>query len=132
MNSAAKATPFASGNATVLRGIGRWDLVALMVNVSMGAGILGLPSRLFELTHGYSLLVLILSGALIGVIAICFAEVGSRFADSGGPYLISRTVFGAGAGFIVGWLYWISRVLTFATICNLFVSYASRFHPPLA
>jgi amino acid transporter len=121
-----------SRKPTVLRGIGRWDLVALMVNVSIGSGILGLPSRLFELTHAYSLIVLVLAGVLIGVIAICFAEVGSRFADSGGPYLISRTVFGAAPGFVVGWLYWISRVLTFATICNLFVTYASRFDPELA
>ena len=86
-----------SSSATVVRGIGRWDLVALMVNISLGSGILGLPARLFELTQLYSLIVLVLSGLLIGVIAICFAEVGSRFADSGGPYLIARTAFGGDA-----------------------------------
>jgi len=121
-----------SSSPTVVRGIGRWDLVALMVNISLGSGILGLPARLFELTQLYSLIVLFLSGLLLGVIAICFAEVGSRFSDSGGPYLIARTAFGARTGFVVGWLYWISRVLTFATICNLLVSYAGRFMPGLA
>ncbi|MGH8179103.1 MAG: APC family permease [Steroidobacter sp.] len=118
--------------ATILRGIGRWDLVALMINVTIGAGILGLPARIFELTHAYSLLVLVACAALVGVIAICFAEVGSRFSDSGGPYLIARTALGPRTGFIVGWLYWISRVLTFATICNLLVAYVARFVPTLA
>jgi basic amino acid/polyamine antiporter, APA family len=114
---------------TVVRGIGRWDLVALMVNITLGAGMLGLPAKLFELTHGYSLLVLVLCALLMGIIAICFAEVGSRFVDSGGPYLIARTALGPAPGFVVGWLYWISRVLTFATICNLLVTYAGRFAP---
>jgi amino acid transporter len=118
--------------AGVVRGIGRWDLVALMVNITIGAGILGAPAKIYELAGDYSVLVLTASAALIGVIAICFAEVGSRFSDSGGPYLIARTALGAHSGFLVGWLYWISRVLTFATICNLLVAYAARFAPALA
>lgn len=121
----------AERTATVLRGIGRWDLVALMVNISIGAGMLGLPAKLFDLTHIYSLLVLVLCALLIGSIALCFAEVGSRFSDSGGPYLFARTALGPLPGFVVGWLYWISRVLTFATICNLLVIYVSRYAPVL-
>ena len=31
----------------IVRGIGRWDLVALMVNITIGSGILGLPSTYF-------------------------------------------------------------------------------------
>jgi amino acid transporter len=116
----------------ILRGIGRWDLVALMVNITIGAGILGAPAKIYELAGDYSVLVLASAAALIGVIAICFAEVGSRFSDSGGPYLIARTALGARPGFLVGWLYWISRVLTFATICNLLVAYVARFAPALA
>ena len=114
-------------DVTILRRIGRWDLVALMINVTIGAGILGLPAKVFSLAGGFSVLVLVLCAALVGVIAICFAEIGSRFQDSGGPYLIARTALGPAAGFIVGWLYWISRVLTFATICNLLVAYVARF-----
>ena len=117
---------------TIVRGIGRWDLVALMINITLGAGMLGLPSKLFELTQSYSLVVLALCAVLMGVIAICFAEVGSRFMDSGGPYLIARTALGPSIGFVVGWLYWISRVLTFATICNLLVAYVGRFVPLLS
>jgi hypothetical protein len=34
-----------SSDSRLIRGIGRWDLVALMVNGIVGAGIFGLPSR---------------------------------------------------------------------------------------
>ena len=100
-----------------------------MINITLGAGMLGLPAKLFELTQSYSLAGAGAVRVLIGVIAICFAEVGSRFMDSGGPYLIARTALGPSVGFVVGWLYWISRVLTFATICNLLVAYVGRFVP---
>lgn len=115
----------------IVRGIGRWDLVALMVNITIGSGILGLPSKLFALTGVYSILTLVLCAALLAIVAICFAEVGSRFTHTGGPYLFTRTAFGATPGFIVGWLYWVSRVLTFATICNLLVVYVARVVPAL-
>ena len=115
----------------IVRGIGRWDLVALMVNITIGSGILGLPSKLFALTGVYSILTLVLCAALLAIVAICFAEVGSRFTHTGGPYLFTRTAFGAAPGFIVGWLYWVSRVLTFATICNLLVVYVARVVPAL-
>ena len=120
-----------SNQYDILRGIGRWDLVALMVNITIGSGILGLPAKLFALTGVYSVFALVLCAALVAIIAICFAEVGSRFTHTGGPYLFTRTAFGATPGFIVGWLYWVSRVLTFATICNLLVVYLSRMAPAL-
>src|SRR5688572_4338755 len=120
-----------SNQYDIVRGIGRWDLVALMVNISIGSGILGLPAKLFALTSVYSVFALLLAAALIAIIAICFAEVGSRFTHTGGPYLFTRTAFGVTPGFIVGWLYWVSRVLTFATICNLLVVYLTRLSPAL-
>ena len=69
-----------SRKPTVLRGIGRWDLVALMVNVSIGSGILGLPSRLFELTHAYSLIVL---GRLMDVTTVILAVAALQAAMTG-------------------------------------------------
>ena len=120
-----------AARAEMVRGIGRWDLVALMCNITIGSGILGLPAKLFGLTGVYSILALFLCALLIAMVAVCFAEVGSRFRHTGGPYLFTRTAFGTGPGFIVGWLYWVSRVLAFATICNLLVGYVVRVLPAL-
>jgi amino acid transporter len=61
----------------------------------------------------------------MGAVALCFAEVGSRFTQTGGPYLYARVAFGPTVGFIVGWVTWVTRPLTIAAIGNLLVGYAS-------
>src|SRR5687767_1718526 len=42
----------------LVRGVRRWDAVALMINCIIGAGIFGIPSKAFALTGSYSLLAL--------------------------------------------------------------------------
>ncbi len=62
-------------------------------------------------------------------IVLCFAEVSSRFTETGGPYLYAREAFGSTIGFEIAWLTWITRVTSFATICNLLVSYLAYLLP---
>ena len=40
----------------LVRGIGRWDLVAVAINGIIGAGIFGLPSKVFALIGPYSVI----------------------------------------------------------------------------
>lgn len=108
----------------LVRGISRVHLVALSVNCIIGAGILGLPSRAFALSGTYSLLAWLVCAVLVTGIALCFAEVSSRFRESGGPYLYALRAFGPDVGFVTGWLTWLSRVLAFAAVLNLVVDYA--------
>ena len=113
----------------LVRGIYRWDLVALTINGVIGGGIFGLPSSLYQHSGAYSLLALVVCGLVAGSISFCFAEVGSRFIETGGPYLYARTAFGPIIGFEAGWLAWVTRVTAFATLCNLFVTYLGYFWP---
>jgi amino acid transporter len=115
--------------ASLVRDIRRWDLVALIINGVIGAGIFGLPSKVFALTGTYSVLALIGCAIPVGLILLCFAEVSSRFTDTGGPYLYARRALGPVAGYAVGWVLWVSRVTAFATVCNLLVTYAAYFCP---
>jgi amino acid transporter len=57
--------------------------VALVINSIIGAGIFGLPSRIFALAGTYSLFAYLLSAVAIGLVILCFAEVGSRFSATG-------------------------------------------------
>jgi amino acid transporter len=116
----------ASGERLV-RGLGRWDLVALVINSIIGAGIFGLPSRAFALAATYSLFAYVVSAIAIALVILCFAEVGSRFTATGGPYLYARTAFGPLVGFQVGWLLWLGRVASSASLANLFVGYVGYF-----
>jgi len=116
-----------SGDAGLVRRIYRWDLVALVLNCVIGAGIFGLPSKAFALAGTYSLVAYLVCAALVVLIAICFAEVGSRFRATGGPYIYAREAFGALAGFETGWLLWLARVTAFGSLANLFVGYLGIF-----
>lgn len=116
----------------LVRAIGRWSLVGLTINMVVGAGIFGLPSKIYGLTGTWSLLAYLVCAVLATLIILCFAEVGSRFAETGGPYLYARIAFGPVIGFEVGWLLWLARVTAFAALCNLLLGYLSFFWPAAA
>lgn len=116
-------------NEKLVRGIGRWDFTALVINGIIGAGIFGLPSKVYAQIGSYSLLAFVACAVIVGLIVLCYAEVASRFSATGGSYLYAREAFGPVVGFEVGWLFWIVRVATFAANCNLFVIYLGFFFP---
>jgi len=112
------------------REIRKWDLVALLVNVTVGAGILKLPADVQKVVGNYSLPAFVVCALIIGLIALCFAEVGSRFSGTGGPYLYAQKTFGPTLAFLVGWLMWMTRLAGFATLAHVFVAYLSYFWAP--
>jgi amino acid transporter len=103
--------------------------VALIVNGIVGAGIFGLPAKIYALTGAWSVMAYLGCVVLSVLIILCFAEVGSRFAETGGQYLYARVAFGSFIGFEVGWLLWLARLTGFAALCNLLLGYLSFFWP---
>ena len=116
-------------DSKLVRGIGRWDLTAIVINTIIGAGIFGLPSKVFAQIGSYSLFAFVACAVIVGFVVLCHAEVASRFSATGGAYLYAKTAFGSTAAFEVGWLYWIVRLATFAANVNLFVTYAGVLFP---
>ena len=74
--------------------MGRWSLTAAIVNGVIGSGVFGLPSAVAALTGAWSPVAVLIAGACVFLVILCFAEVGSRFDDAGGPYLYAREAFG--------------------------------------
>jgi amino acid transporter len=66
----------------------------------------------------------------VALIILCFAEVSSRFEETGGPYLYAREAFQPAVAFEVGWLFWLVRITAFAANCNLLINYLSFFWTP--
>ncbi|HEU5236509.1 MAG TPA: amino acid permease [Pyrinomonadaceae bacterium] len=124
-----KQRPSGTSSEGLVRGIRRWDLVAMAINAIIGAGIFGLPAKAFALIGSYSLIAFIACALVVLLIILCFAEVGSRFDETGGPYLYARAAFGTTVGFEVGWLTWLVRLFAFAANCNLLVAYLGFFWP---
>src|SRR6202162_1604232 len=113
----------------LIRAIGRWSLVALVVNSILGSGVFGLPSTVAALIGSYSTYAVLAAGAGMGVIMGCFAEVASRFQDAGGPYLYARVAFGRFMGIQTAWMLWLGQVSAPAANANLFVIYLGEFFP---
>jgi amino acid transporter len=113
----------------LVRAIGRWSLVALTVNSVIGSGVFGLPGTVAAMLGRESILAVLLAGAAIGVIMLCFAEVASQFSEAGGPYLYARKVFGRFIGLVVGWTFYLAQSAAPAATANLFVIYLAEFWP---
>lgn len=116
--------------ADLVRGIRRWDLVAIAINGIIGAGIFGLPSKVYALIGTYSLIAFVACALVVALIILCFAEVSSRFEETGGPYLYAREAFQPAVAFEIGWLFWLVRITAFAANCNLLINYLSFFWAP--
>lgn len=113
----------------LVRAIGRWSLVALVVNSIIGSGVFGLPSPVASYLGKLSPLAVLLAGAGMAVIFACFAEVASYFEEAGGPYLYARAAFGRFMGIQVAWMLWLGQVAAPAANANLFVIYLAEFWP---
>jgi len=113
----------------LVRAIGRWSMAALIVNCIIGSGVFGLPSVLASLLGRASILAVLVAAVAVGVIMACFAEVASRFAETGGPYLYAQQAFGRFMGIQVAWLVWFVRLTACAANANLFVTYLGEFWP---
>ncbi len=126
------SAPQTTADQQLIRGISRWALTAFAINLTVGSGILGLPAKMQALVGNYSILVMIGCGLLMACIALCFAEVASRFDRTGGPQFYASQALGPVAGFSVGWLLWISRIGSCAAVSNLAVDYGKVLWPALS
>ena len=102
-------------------------MAALVVNCVIGSGVFGLPSVLAGLLGRASIFAVLLAALAVSVIMACCAEVGSRFTETGGPYLYAHAAFGRFMGIQVAWLVWFVRLTACAANANLFVTYLGEF-----
>ena len=110
------ATTVTAATPALRRALGRWDLTAIGINQVIGGAIFLIPSQVAAQIGAWSTIGFVLMGLATLSIALCFAEVGSRFERTGGPYLYTRAAFGRFAAFEVGWMQWFTRAASQASI----------------
>src|SRR5438132_12624567 len=98
------------------RALGRWDLTAIGINQVIGGAIFLMPSQVAAQIGAWSPIGFVLMGLASLAVALCFAEVGSRFDGTGGPYLYTRAAFGRFVAFEVGWMQWFTRASSQASV----------------
>ncbi|MGH9312911.1 MAG: APC family permease, partial [Vicinamibacterales bacterium] len=111
--------PTTTGGAPALRrALGRWDLTAIGVNQVIGGAVFLMPALVAAHVGRWSWVLVALVGLASMTIALSFAEAGSRFEGTGGPYLYARSAFGRFVGFEVGWMLWFTRAASWASVVN--------------
>jgi len=109
--------------------IGRWDLTGLVINTILGSGVFGLPMLVTGLLGAATPLGYLAAALGIGVIVLCFAEVGAQFRAAGGPYLYASEAFGRFVGLQVGWVTWLMRISAAAATARIFTTYLAVLWP---
>ncbi|HEY4303804.1 MAG TPA: APC family permease [Gemmatimonadaceae bacterium] len=102
----------------LLRMLGLWFGLAVTVGNTIGGGILRTPGSIAQLLPHETFFVGIwLIGALYALLgANALSELGTMLPRSGGQFLFARHAFGDYAGFVVGWMDWVSTCASTAAI----------------
>ncbi|HEX3528751.1 MAG TPA: APC family permease [Thermoanaerobaculia bacterium] len=101
---------------TFRRAVSRWEIVAFSVNDVIGSGVYLLPAAAAAVLGAASLGAVVLAGVAVLLLVLCFVEAASHFDRAGGAYLYTRHAFGELVGFEVGWMTWIARVSSVASL----------------
>ena len=113
----------------------KWNLKTIVlygINCVVGSGIFLLPGSAYQLMGPSSLLAYLFVLILVMSVALCFAECGSMFEQSGGPYLYAREAFGDFFGYEVGVMKWIVSIIAWATMAVGFTTALSAIFPAAA
>ncbi len=114
------------------RDIGTFGLASTVVNMMIGTGIFVLPALAAEKLGAAAIICFLICGVLIFLIALCFAEVGSKVKLSGGAYTYIELAFGPFVGFVANNLFWFgSCVLGDAGIASALAKTLASYIPAL-
>ncbi len=103
------------------RPLGPIALLALGFNGVVGVGIFFVPASVAAQVPGaWGAGVYALTALVCVPIALSFARLGPRFDEDGGPYVYARAAFGSRAAFVMGWLTYVSAVLSTSAVIRGF------------
>jgi amino acid transporter len=101
------------------RPVGAVSLLALGVNGIVGVGIFFVPADLARRAPGMgSVLVFAATALALAPVALCFAVLGRRYHEDGGPVVYARAAFGELASFLVGWVTYVSAIASAAAVLS--------------
>ncbi len=93
------------------RKIGLLGATSVGVGAIVGGGILALAGIAFATTGPAAILAFGFNGVIALLTALTFAELASKFPESGGTYTFSKKVLSVEAAFMVGWVVWFASIV---------------------
>jgi amino acid transporter len=117
---------------SLIRAVSRWQLVGLSINDVIGSGVYLLPAAAAALLGSASTLAVIAAAVAVTLLVLCFAEASSYFDEPGGAFVYTREAFGDFVGFEVGWMTWLARIASVASLSNGFALATAYLWPAAA
>lgn len=117
---------------SLVRAVSRRQLVGLAINDVVGSGVYLLPAAVAALLGPTSVLVIVLAGFAVALLVLCFAAASSYFDEPGGAYVYTREAFGSFVGFEVGFMTWLARIASMASLASGFALAVAFFWPAAA
>lgn len=104
----------------------------------VGGGILVLAGAAFQATGPGAIVAFALNGVLAILTALSFAEMSTKFPESGGAYTFAKRILSVRAAFGVGWVLWFAYIVAGVLYALGFASYGVELlrvlffgeHPP--
>lgn len=110
--------------------IGVRSLAANAVNLTVGSGIFVLPAVVALYLGPSSFLAYILCALLMGMVLLCFMEIGSKIPVTGGVYAYIEQAFGPFFGFLGSTLFWLGYcIMADAAVANVLADSLATFFP---
>ena len=100
-----------SDHDTAPRSVGLLEATGIGVGAIVGGGILALAGISFAVTGPSAILAFALNGVIAFLTAASFAEVCSKFPESGGAYAFAKRVLSIESAFGVGWIVWFASIV---------------------
>src|SRR5258706_1678462 len=116
----------------LLRGLGLWAAVAVVIGDSCGSRILRVPSAMTTIVGSESLVFAawVVGGLIVLCGAFCYAELGATFPKAGGPYAYLNNGLGPLWGFLFGWMSaFLERPVAMATLAAGFARFLGFLFP---
>ncbi len=111
------------GKKEMNRTIGLFGATGVGIGAIVGGGILVLGGVALAQTGPGALVAFALNGLVATLTALSFAELSSRFPESGGAYTFAKKVLSVQAAFAVGWVLWFASIVAAVLYALGFATY---------
>lgn len=118
--------------AHLKRELGLAAATSIVVGNMMGSGIFTSPQSLAEVA---SPMITVLAWVITGIgsmlLALSFANLGTKYPTTGGPIVYTHKAFGEFMAFLVAWTFWLGSWIGNAAIITAVIRYLTTFFPQL-
>ncbi len=115
------------GAPSLVRGLGLFDSIMIVVGAMIGSGIFIVPAEMARNvgSPGWLLVAWAFAGVLTVAAALSYGELASMMPEAGGMYIFLREAYSPIAGFLYGWT--LFTVIQTGTIAAVSVAFARFF-----